>query len=520
LNKIRIGWVVLALILLFTISCSSPTLAEQISAKNINKLALTQIIIGHTMGINPIAFSPDGQLMASGSYDKTIKLWRVKDAALINTLDGHTNTVYGVAFSPDGSLLASASADKTVRIWRVSDGTLLKTLNSHTDCVRDVAFSPNGKLLASASLDKTIKIWSIPDGTLMRTLNGHQKGVYNVAFNPQGSLLASASEDTRIAIWRVSDGKLLNTINAHADLARVVAFSPDGQILASGSYDKSIKLWRVDSGKLIRSLNGHGDAVYDLVFSPNGQLLSSASKDMSVKIWNLADGSLLTSLSGYDCNVYSVAFSPDAQILASGSDDGQIRMRTISDKAAAAKIIDAVNQSANVKSAQSTGTPQGKADYAISNSDAGYAYFYLNGIPVAKVARGSNGVLGNTYYGNGWSVTVDAVARSSYWLSVGGKNYDPSKDQSWRQDPAVIKRQLAGAIQVVLDEVARNAYSERINQIQNDINKKYIQQPIIQGYPIPNSIYQQNNIPNYNNSSIYTLPKVNTGLPGGIPKLP
>jgi WD40 repeat protein len=128
----------------------------------------------HTDGVSSVAFSPDGSLLASGSWDRTIKLWRVADGSLVRTLTGHTDGVSSVAFSPDGSLLASGSGyrDRTVKLWRVADGALLRTLEGHTDWVSSVVFSPDGSLLASGSGDRTVRFWRVSDGALVGILDG------------------------------------------------------------------------------------------------------------------------------------------------------------------------------------------------------------------------------------------------------------------------------------------------------------------------------------------------------------
>ena len=196
-----------------------------------------------------VAFSSDGQILASGSFDNTIKLWRVSDGSLIRTLRGHKSSVCSVVFSPDGQILASGSYDKTIKLWRVSDGSLVETLKGHKGGVNSAVFSPDGQILASGAGDYygdyTIKLWYVSDGSLLTTLKGHIGGVWSVVFSPDGKILASGSWDKTIKLWRVSDGSLIETIEGHKDGVLSVAFSPDGQILASGSADKTIKLWRV-----------------------------------------------------------------------------------------------------------------------------------------------------------------------------------------------------------------------------------------------------------------------------------
>jgi len=157
---------------------------------------------GHTDVVHSVSFSPDGQILASGSWDDTIKLWRVSDGSLIGTLEGHTLGVNSVSFSPDGQILASGSWDKTIKLWRVSDGSLIRTLTGHTDYVRSVSFSPDGQILASGSWGE-IKLWRVSDGSLIRTLTGHKSYVFSVSFSPDGQILASGSWDDTIRLWRV-----------------------------------------------------------------------------------------------------------------------------------------------------------------------------------------------------------------------------------------------------------------------------------------------------------------------------
>jgi serine/threonine protein kinase len=294
-------------------------------------------LTGHTDWVNSVSFSPDGRLLASGSVDKTIKLWRVSDGALVRTLTGHTGDVLSVSFSPDGSLLASGSGygDRTIKLWRVSDGSLVRTLKGYTSWVRSVSFSPDGRLLASGSNDKTIKLWRVADGLEVRTLTGHTGDVLSVSFSPDGRLLASGSKDGTIKLWRVADGALVRTLTGHTDWVTSVSFSPDGSLLASGGVDNTIKLWRVSDGSLVRTLTGHTDWVNSVSFSPDGRLLASGSVDKTIKLWRVSDGALVRTLTGHTGDVLSVSFSPDGSLLASGSGYGDrtIKLWRVSDGA-------------------------------------------------------------------------------------------------------------------------------------------------------------------------------------------
>ena len=136
---------------------STPTPTSE--GEVIEAQSLCENINAHISYVTSISFSPDGKLLASGSYDMTIKLWNVVSGELLKTLKGHTDGVISISFSPDGNLLASGSDDKTIKLWNVVSGELLKTLKGHTGWVKSISFSPDGNLLASGSYDKTIKLW-------------------------------------------------------------------------------------------------------------------------------------------------------------------------------------------------------------------------------------------------------------------------------------------------------------------------------------------------------------------------
>jgi WD40 repeat protein/subtilase family serine protease len=386
--------------------------------------ALVRTLTGHTDWVYSVAFSPDGSLIASGSRDATIKLWRVSDGALVATLRGHTWHVFSVAFSPDGSLIASGGSDLTIRLWRVSDGALVRTLRGHTGYVNSVAFSPDGRLLASGSEDRTIRLWRVSDGALVRTLTGHTDWVFSVAFSPDGSLIASGSDDSTIKLWRVSDGALVRTLTGHTGDVRSVAFSPDGSLLASGSWDATIKLWRVSDGALVATLTGHTSNVPSVAFSPDGRLLASGSWDATIKLWRVSDGALVRTLTGHTYWVNSVAFSPDGSLLASGSLDLTIRLWRVSDGALVRTL-----------------TWHTCSVYSVAFSPDGSLLASGCGGYTVQLWRVSDGALVRTLRGHTDSVTSVAFSPDGSLIASGSEDYTI---RLWRVSDGALVRTLTG----------------------------------------------------------------------------
>ncbi|HEY9674538.1 MAG TPA: NB-ARC domain-containing protein [Waterburya sp.] len=290
----------------------------------------------HSRWVRSVAFSPDGQTLASSSYDQTIKLWDVKTQKCLKILRGHRQAVTAIAFSPDGQQLASSSFDRTVKLWDVATGEGLKTFLGHTNRVWAVAYHPNGQQIASGGDDHATKFWNLKTGRCTKTFKGHTNAVLSLALSPDRSYLASGHEDQTVRLWDIKSGAIVQTLREHTNRVWSVAFQPATPqqslvsrargVLASGSADYTIKLWDWELGNCLQTLYGHTSWVWSIAFNPNGTQLASGSYDQTVKLWNIGTGECLKTLQEHTSPVVCVAYSPDGKLLVSSEFDGIIKL--------------------------------------------------------------------------------------------------------------------------------------------------------------------------------------------------
>ena len=285
--------------------------------------------VGHSGIMESICYSLDGKYIASGSSDRTVKIWKLETGRELRTLRGHSDRVNSLCYSPDGKAVASGSRDDTIKLWDVASGECIKTLTEHKGSVESIVYNSDGKYLASGSFDHTIKLWDVASGNCIKTLEGHTNSVVAISYSPDEKYLVSCSWDDTIKIWDVANGKCIKTLIGHTSSIKSVAYSPDGKHIASSYEDGVIKIWDVTSGNCIKTLTGHERWVNSVAYSPDGKYIASGSNDNTVKLWDAESGSCINTLDASSI-VASVVYGLDGIYLASGSWNGAIKIWNVS----------------------------------------------------------------------------------------------------------------------------------------------------------------------------------------------
>ena len=367
-------------------------------------------LTGHTDTVIAIAWSKDGKL-TTASADKTAIIWDLEARKPRHILK-HAGAVYALAISTDGKTIATGGFDKVIRLWNADSGELKGQREGHTASVRCLAFNPNGDELASGAADYSIRQWSLT-GDIVRELHGHSRSVRSLTYLPPG-LLASGGDDGRLLVWNSSEGAVLHSFGPYPDgvlsvaasakssfvvaglgngkvhvldphegqtravlmgaseATHTVAVSPDGRQVAAGGFDKTIRLWSAgmtptqpavayahaspvratvispdraivvtggadgtirlfdsQSANETARWKAHEGAVEAIAFSADGSALASGGADKSVRVWRVQDRSLVKELSDHPGPVRWVALSAKANLVATGSTDADVRVHDL-----------------------------------------------------------------------------------------------------------------------------------------------------------------------------------------------
>jgi WD40 repeat protein len=231
--------------------------------------------------------SKDGSQFLTGHHnDQFVRLCKADNGQALKILRGHKGAVGGAALSADGTIAASGSDDKTLRIWNLSTGKETQAI-ALAEAVRCVAFAPKDNHVVVGQADGMVRLFEAGKAEEVRGFKGHTKEATAVAFTPDGDSLVTASLDGTIRVWNVEKGEERLQMK-HDGGAFDVAVSPDGKrALSAGYEDKIVRVWDLTSGKELHAFTGHKGRVLGVAFSPDGERALSSDSDCTVKLWQL-----------------------------------------------------------------------------------------------------------------------------------------------------------------------------------------------------------------------------------------
>ncbi|KYQ50778.1 POC1 centriolar protein like protein A [Trachymyrmex zeteki] len=280
---------------------------------------------GHN-DITTLSFHPlRNDRFVTGSLDKTVRAWRLDTCTKYESVKAHKAGIFDVCYSPDGELIASASGDRSIRVRSSEARHYFAEFRAHGFAVRSVQFNPSGDKFVSASDDTTVKLWIPFLGNFFKMFMGHTSSVRCAKFSPDGKLLISCSDDKTIKIWDITSERCIKTFK-HKKASRYVEFHPTGTTIGSANVNGCVKLYDLRTNSLYQHFAVHAARVNMIKFHPNGNFMLTASDDSTMKILDLLKGCPIYTLMEHSKKVTCIAFSNDGKLFASSGSDRRIRI--------------------------------------------------------------------------------------------------------------------------------------------------------------------------------------------------
>ena len=288
--------------------------------------------IGDNRPLSYCNFSPDGKLLATGSWSGLCKLWSLPDGNEIRSLKGHNERVGAIIFHPQSTIsldksaanMVSCGVDGVIQLWNLEDDAPIGKIEGHDERVTSLAFHPSGRFLGTTCFDKSWRLWDLEQQAEVLHQEGHSKEVHKICFQQDGALAVTAGYDARALVWDLRTGRNIFSLDGHLKKVLAVDFHRNGFQIATGSEDQKCMIWDLRQQKSIYTIPAHTNLISHLKFCSN--FLVTASFDGTAKLWSYPTWTPLKTLSGHEQKVTCVDVSVDESFLVTASFDRTFKL--------------------------------------------------------------------------------------------------------------------------------------------------------------------------------------------------
>jgi len=288
--------------------------------------------IGDNRPLSYCNLSPNGKLLATGSWSGLCKLWSLPDGNEVRTLKGHNERVGAIVFHPQSTISLESSAanmvscgvDGVVQLWNLEDDAPIGKIEGHEERVSSLAFHPSGRFLGTSCFDKSWRLWDLEQQTEVLHQEGHGKEVYKICFQQDGALAVTGGYDARGLVWDLRTGRNVFSLDGHLKRVLAVDFHSNGYQVATGSEDQKCMIWDLRQQKSIYTIPAHNNLISHLKFCNN--FLVTASFDGEAKVWSYPTWTPLQTLSGHEQKVTCVDVTQDENFIVTTSFDRTFKL--------------------------------------------------------------------------------------------------------------------------------------------------------------------------------------------------
>ncbi|XP_078184872.1 dynein assembly factor with WD repeat domains 1 isoform X5 [Callithrix jacchus] len=298
-------------------------LQEKLGQHSNHTFYLFKVLRAHILPLTNVALNKSGSCdkIATGSFDKTCKLWSVETGQCYHTFRGHRAEIVCLSFNPQSTLVATGSMDTTAKLWNIQNGEEVLTLTGHSAEIVSLSFNTSGDRIMTGSFDHTVIVWDAGTGRKVHTLIGHCAEISSALFNWDCSLILTGSMDKTCMLWDATNGKCMATLTGHEDEILDSCFDYTGKLIATASADGTARIFSAATRKCIAKLEGHEGDISKISFNPQGNRLLTGSSDKTARIWDAQTGQCLQVLEGHTDEIFSCAFNYKGNIVITGMED-------------------------------------------------------------------------------------------------------------------------------------------------------------------------------------------------------